>query len=141
VVDALEAARNRWHKSADLNAVRAEIDSLLTSAGGIASADELAAHLLAARGSVEDDERQRSLRARAAIRAAVELEAAVSPVRFAAYMDPESRPPLVGVSAEAAEYARRLARTGNRLLRHTVYLGLRSDKPAIEVRREVPRKG
>ena len=29
VADALEAARDRWHKSADLNAVRAEIDALL----------------------------------------------------------------------------------------------------------------
>jgi hypothetical protein len=30
--------------------------------------------------------------------------------------------------------------TGDGLLRHTVYFGLRSDKPATEVRREVPRK-
>ena len=29
VADALEAARERWHKSADLNAVRADIDALL----------------------------------------------------------------------------------------------------------------
>src|SRR5271166_255630 len=58
VADALEAARDRWHKSADLNAVRAEIDTLLNTAGGVASVDELAAQLLAARGSVEDDERQ-----------------------------------------------------------------------------------
>jgi DNA ligase D-like protein (predicted ligase) len=31
--------------------------------------------------------------------------------------------------------------TADGLLRHTVYLGLRSDKPASEVRREIPRKG
>jgi ATP-dependent DNA ligase len=31
--------------------------------------------------------------------------------------------------------------TGDRLLRHTVYVGLRSDKPATQVRREVPRRG
>ena len=115
VADALEAARDRWHKSADLNAVRAEIDTLLNAAGGVASVDELAAQLLAARGSVEDDERQRSMRARATIRAAVELEAAVSPIRFAAYLDPEGRSPLVAVSAEAAEYARRLARAADSL--------------------------
>ena len=30
--------------------------------------------------------------------------------------------------------------TADGLLRHTVYLGLRSDKPAMEVRREVPGK-
>jgi DNA ligase D-like protein (predicted ligase) len=31
--------------------------------------------------------------------------------------------------------------TADGLLRHTVYVGLRSDNPAVEVRREVPRKG
>ena len=31
--------------------------------------------------------------------------------------------------------------TADDLLRHTVYVGLRSDKPATEVRREVPRRG
>jgi DNA ligase D-like protein (predicted ligase) len=31
--------------------------------------------------------------------------------------------------------------TGDGLLRHTVYIGLRSDKPATQVRREIPRKG
>jgi bifunctional non-homologous end joining protein LigD len=31
--------------------------------------------------------------------------------------------------------------TGDGLLRDTVYIGLRSDKPASRVRREVPRKG
>ena len=31
--------------------------------------------------------------------------------------------------------------TEDGLLRQTVYLGLRSDKPATQVRREVPRKG
>jgi bifunctional non-homologous end joining protein LigD len=33
-----------------------------------------------------------------------------------------------------------LSWTDDKLLRHTVFLGLRSDKPAIEVRRELPRK-
>jgi serine/threonine protein kinase len=115
VADALEAARNRWHKSVDLNAVRSEIDVLLSAAGGVASVDELAAQLLAARGSVEDDERQRSRRARATIRAAVELEAVVSPIRFAAFTDSGGCPPLISVSAEGAEYARRLARTADAL--------------------------
>jgi bifunctional non-homologous end joining protein LigD len=31
--------------------------------------------------------------------------------------------------------------TEDGLLRQTVYMGLRSDKPAAEVRRELPRKG
>jgi hypothetical protein len=115
VADAIEAARERWHRNPELTAVRSEIDMLLAAAGGVASVDELAAQLLAGRGSVEDDERQRSRRARAIIRAAVELEAAVSPTRFAAHADAEGRPPLIAQSAEAAEYARRLARCADSL--------------------------
>lgn len=110
VAGALEAARTRWHKSGDLNAVRGEVHDLLAGFGGAASVDELAARLLATRGSVEDDEGERASRARATIRAAVELEASVSPIRFAAYTDAEGRPPLLAASPEAAEYARRLAR-------------------------------
>jgi serine/threonine protein kinase len=110
VAHALEAARGRWRKSVELNAVRTEVDVLVAAAGGVASVDELAAQLLAARGSVEDDECQRSRRSRATIRAAVELEASVSPTRFAAYAGTDGLPPLVAASAEAAEYARRLAR-------------------------------
>ena len=115
VAGALDTARNRWHKSAELNAVRAEIDALLHAAGGVASVDELAAQLLAARGFVEDDEGQRSRRARATIRAAIELEAAVSPTRFVAHTDPEGCTPLVAATSEAAEYARRLARAADAL--------------------------
>lgn len=110
VADALEAARDRWHKSADLNEVRGEIHALLSAAGGVASVDELSAQLLASRGSVEDDERQRSRRARATIRAAVELEASVADIRFAPYTDAEGRSALLSTSPEGAEYARRLAR-------------------------------
>ncbi|MDX8506141.1 BREX system serine/threonine kinase PglW [Mesorhizobium captivum] len=109
VADALEAARDRWHKSADLNALRSEIHVLLASAGGVATGDELTAQVLAARGSVEDDERQRSRRARAIVRAAVELEAAVLPVRFAAHAE-SAGAVLIAALPEAAEYARRLAR-------------------------------
>jgi serine/threonine protein kinase len=115
VADALEAARNRWHKNAEMNAVRSEIDTLLSTAGGIASADELADQLLASRGSVEDDERQKLRLARATVRAAVELEASVSDARFAAYTESDGRPPLIAKSSEAAEYARRLARSADGL--------------------------
>ncbi len=113
VADALEGARDRWHKSADLNAVRAELNNLLQTAGGVASAEELAAQLLAVRGSVQDDERERSRRARAVVRASVEQEAAVSDTRFAAY--PEGGLTLIAVSPELAEYARRLGRAADRL--------------------------
>ena len=116
VADALEAARDRWHKSADLNAVRAEIDALVVTAGGVATVDELAVLLLGSRGSVMEDDRERMRRARATIRAAVELEASVTPMRFAAYV--EAKPDaavLVAASSENAEYARRLGRAADKL--------------------------
>ena len=114
VADALQAARDRWHKSADLNAVRTDLHGLIQAAGGIATVEELAAQLLAARGSVQEDERERSRRASAVLRAAVELEASVSPIRFAAYA--ESGPVLLAITSEIAEYARRLGRAADRLV-------------------------
>lgn len=111
VAEALEAARERWHKSSDLNAVRAEIDALVSAAGGVASVDELGALLLASRGSVIEEEGERSRRARAVVRAAVELEASVSPIRFAPYA--EGGRPLVASTADLAEYARRLGRAAD----------------------------
>ena len=114
VADAIHAARDRWHKSADLNAVRTDIHGLILAAGGVASVEELAAQLLAARGSVQEDERERTRRASAVLRAAVELEASVSPIRFAAYV--ESGPVLLAIAPEFAEYARRLGRAADRLV-------------------------
>ncbi len=113
VADTLVTARDRWHKSADLNAVRAKIAGLVTDAGGIATVDELAAGLLAVRGSVENDDGERTRLARAIMRAAVELEVAVSPVRFNAYAD--AHPVLIASAPELAEYARRLGRAADKL--------------------------
>lgn len=76
VVTALEQARDRWHRAHELNELRTDIAALLQGAGGVATIDELAAQLLAARGSVEEDEGDRGRLARAALRAAVELETA-----------------------------------------------------------------
>lgn len=117
VVDALTGARERWHKSAELNAVRTEIDTLLAAAGGVATVDEMAQKLLASRGSVREETTERMRRARATIRAAAELEASVTQPRFAAFAtdNPESAVLLAG-SAEDAEYARRLARAADRLV-------------------------
>jgi len=117
VADALSAARDRWHKYADLNAVRTEIDALVGGAGGVASVDELALLLLGSRGSVKEDVGERMRLARATIRAAVELEAAVTPTRFAAYVD--ERPAsaiIISVSPENAEYGRRLGRAADKLV-------------------------
>jgi serine/threonine protein kinase len=83
VAAALGQARDRWHKSHDLNELRNELVSILGASGGVATADELAAQLLASRGSVEESEADRSRLARAVLRAAVELEASTKELRFA----------------------------------------------------------
>ena len=113
VADALQGARDRWHKSADLNTIRSDLVGLIEAAGGVASVNELAEQMLASRGSVQDDERERGRRARAILRAAVELEASVSPTRFAAYA--EGGPVLIASVPEFAEYARRLGRAADQL--------------------------
>jgi hypothetical protein len=81
--------------------------------GGVASADELASQLLAARGSVEEGDAARIRLALAVLRAAVELEASVTTPRFAAYM--ETAPTLIAAAPELADYARRLGREADRL--------------------------
>ena len=80
VADALQAARERWHKSADLNAVRTDLrrDDPGRRRRRIGPRS-WRLQLLAARGSTQEDVRERSRRARAVLRAAVELEASVVP--------------------------------------------------------------
>ena len=108
VAGALVSARQRWRKTAELNAVRGEVAALLEVAGGAASIHELAAQLLAAHGSLRDDPAERKRHARAALRGAVEMEASMEHVRFSAYV--EGGVPIVASCPEAAEYGRRLAR-------------------------------
>lgn len=113
VAAAVEAARTRWHKSGDLNALREDMHSLLQDLGGVASLDEMSERLLAVRGSAQEDSSERNRRAQAVIRAAVELEASVSAIRFSAYG--EDGPVLIAASPENAEYARRLGRAADGL--------------------------
>jgi serine/threonine protein kinase len=114
VAEALERARERWHKSRDINEIRAKIaELLLQEDGGVASADELALQLLAARGSIEESEPLRARLALAVLRSAIELEASVTAPRFAAYM--ETAPILIAATSELADYARSLGREADRL--------------------------
>jgi serine/threonine protein kinase len=116
VAAVLGKARDRWHKSRELNELRTELAALLSSAGGVATADELAALLLAARGSVEDSENDRGRLARAVLRAAIELEASASDTaRFASYAD--QAPILVALSPELAAHAIVLAAAADRMAR------------------------
>jgi hypothetical protein len=70
--------------------------------------------LLAARGSTLDDERERKRCAYAVLRAAVELEASVAPIRFEAYANAE--PVLIAITPGHAEYARSLGRRADGLV-------------------------
>lgn len=116
VAAVLGKARDRWHKHRELNELRTELVSLLKSAGGVATAEELAAMLLAARGSVEDSEIDRRRLAGAVLRAAIELEASASDTaRFASYAD--QAPILVAVSPELATHAITLGDIADRLVR------------------------
>ena len=114
VAEALDRARERWHKNHEFNVLRTEIAALLEASGGAASADELAAQLLAAHGSVRSDETERAGVALAVLRAAVELEASIGTSRFAAYMD--TTPTLLAAKPELADYARHLGREADRLV-------------------------
>jgi serine/threonine protein kinase len=114
VAAVLGKARDRWHKSRELNELRTESVSLLASAGGVATADELAALLLAARGSVEDSETDRRRLAIAVLRASIELEASASDTpRFASYAD--QAPILVALSPELAAHALALGAIADRM--------------------------
>ena len=114
VAAVLGKARDRWHKSRELNELRTELVSLLSSAGGVATADELSGLLLAARGSVEDSETDRGRLARAVLRAAIELEAsATDTARFASYAD--QVPILVALSPELAAHAVALGAIADRM--------------------------
>ncbi len=67
------AARERWKRDSALTSLRAELVELVNRDGGVMGAEELAAAVLLARGSAEDDPR-RTRWALAVTRAAVEVE-------------------------------------------------------------------
>ena len=114
VAAVLGKARDRWHKSRELNELRTELVSLVSGAGGVATVDELAALLLAARGSVEYSEIDRRRLASAVLRASIELEASASDIaRFASYA--EQPPILVALSPELAAHAVALGAIADRL--------------------------
>jgi serine/threonine protein kinase len=114
VAEVLGTARDRWHKSREFNELRTELVALVSGAGGVATADELAALLLAARGSVQDLELDRRRLSRAVLRAAIELEAtAIDAARFAFYA--EYKPILVALNPELAAYAVDLGAIADRM--------------------------
>lgn len=83
VADVLTTARSRWSRRPDLTEVRVDLVDRLARRGGVAGGDEIASVLLTERGSLAQ-EPLRSARARAVVRAAVEVEATLQEPRFGA---------------------------------------------------------
>ena len=103
---ALLKARERWLKTPQLTELRNHFESLLSTQGGVMTVPELASALLAMRGCASQDDVERLRLATAVVRACCEAEAHLERLRFQEF---EHRPlPLIAVSAELAEYARRL---------------------------------
>lgn len=114
VADALERARERWHKCHDINQIRDEIGAMLADRGGILTAIELADSMLAARGSVETDLGDRRQLATAVLRAAIELEGGMEKPRFRLFAD--AQPPLIANDEALVAPARRLGKAADELI-------------------------
>lgn len=104
-------ARARWAKDSAFTRLRTDIAELLHSHGSVMTVRELAQALLALRGS-EAKEPQRTIRALAVARAAVEAERERKEPRFE---DFRSTTLLVARSTQAADYADEIGRVADRL--------------------------
>ncbi len=106
---ALAAARARWLKSPAITDLREELAATLGASGGVVSAAEAAASLLASHGSIEQDNAVRLRLAAAVLRAVVEAEADLAQLRFQLFPGPQPGvAPLVAASVDHADYALRL---------------------------------
>jgi hypothetical protein len=106
------AAQERWRRDPSITNLRNDVAELLTTAGGVMTAEGLARAVLLARGSVEDEPR-RSRLALAVTRAAVEVERVMAEPRLVVRRDRNRV--LVTTSQVLADYAVRLAREADSL--------------------------
>jgi len=97
--------QTRWTKDAAVTALRSDLAGIVTTAGGVMSAAELAEALLVARGSTQD-EPQRSRLASALTRVCVEVERTMSSPRF--LMRRSQGRVLIALNSELADAALRL---------------------------------
>ena len=102
----------RWAKDAALNRLRTDVAEMVGGQGGVMSVRELSDAILVARGSSQDDPLRTQL-ARAVVRAATEVERAMSEPRFLVRRDKDSV--LVALNADLASYARRLGDEADRI--------------------------
>lgn len=98
-------ARERWAKSEPLAGLRSAIAEVLRARGGVMTHQELVAHVLAVRGSLEAEPRRTQL-ANAAVRAAVEAEHGSESPRFDEYRSGDRI--FIALHPELRTYAVRL---------------------------------
>lgn len=116
----LAKARDRWRKLPAVNLLRDELLDHLATLGAVASASELEHSVFADRAGGDPDE-DRAL-ARAAVRAAVEVELAASDARLAQRRTHDGRVLLTSAGNDAADR--------QRALDHTLRLGAIADELA-----------
>jgi serine/threonine protein kinase len=104
--------RNRWAKEPAITRLRSDLVGILEGAGGVMSATELAKAILVARGSVQD-EPQRTQRAVAVARVAIEVERTMAEPRFVVRRDGERV--LVALNQGLAGYAGQLGGEADKL--------------------------
>jgi len=102
----LQKARERWAKQSLFTALREDVAAHLDQLGGVCSAAELAAALLARGGSARRDPEGRAQVARSVARAAIEGEKILATPRFLLRRGEHAL--LVAISFEFADYAQRL---------------------------------
>lgn len=114
---ALVDARARWLKSPTVTEVREELTALLHASGGVMTANEAAASLLASHGSIEQDDATRLKLSAAVLRAAIETEGDLAAPRYQSFPGTaKASLPLIATSADHADYALRLGAAADSLI-------------------------
>jgi serine/threonine protein kinase len=105
VSQAVLKARDRWRRDVPLTALRADLAEIVQKQSGAVTADELAALLLAVRGS-QQEEPLRSIQAKAVVRAALDVEESEQAPRLVTRRIADVL--LVAIDQATADWAERL---------------------------------
>ncbi len=124
--------QERWSKERAITQMRADLVDIVAGQGGVVTVPELAEAVLLARGSSQDDPLRTRL-ARAVVRAALEVERAMSEPRLLVRRDGDCV--LVAQDASLAIYSRRLGEMADRLAGEDPLV---APGRAVERLREVP---
>lgn len=102
IAQILGKQRRRWRGLPVVRSLRTQVIGLLADSGRVMSVDELAAALLASRGSVRTGEQLRMAVARAAVRAAIEIDALEDDQRLLLRRHSDTHPGSAGDGGTAA---------------------------------------